>query len=259
MWGGKTVGWGERMREQKTKEYVEATLDDIALANRIAAEVLGRSLDELPPQTRRLLLVLDDFVRTTCEENGVDRSDMHFTLRDVRAFSGLSHDQLWRHMQRLVMLEYLLVHRGGRGQTFVYELLYDGQGKDGTPFLVGLADVEALAKAHGLPVPKEILPPLPRHEPVGETSGKEEGDERTTPTSAGVSRVRLGAFWVGPAGHRKGLAPAPGAGLGGLGSKTAENAHQGLAPETHDDGGRTDGTGDVAHRKLVLRRVSRAL
>ena len=31
------------------------TLDDIALANRLALELLGRSLDELPPQTRRLL------------------------------------------------------------------------------------------------------------------------------------------------------------------------------------------------------------
>ena len=32
---------------------------------------------------------------------------------------------------RLVELEYLLVHRGGRGQSFVYELLYGGEGQDG--------------------------------------------------------------------------------------------------------------------------------
>ena len=36
-------------------EYIEVTLDDIAVANRLACEVLGRSVDELPPQTRRLL------------------------------------------------------------------------------------------------------------------------------------------------------------------------------------------------------------
>ena len=35
-------------------------------------------------------------------------------------------------------------HRGGRGQTFVYELVYDGQGQDGAPFLAGLLDVERL-------------------------------------------------------------------------------------------------------------------
>ena len=40
----------------RTLEYIEVTLDDIAVANRLAHEVLGRSLDELPPQTRRLLL-----------------------------------------------------------------------------------------------------------------------------------------------------------------------------------------------------------
>jgi hypothetical protein len=31
--------------------------------------------------------------------------------------------QLRIHLDRLVALEYLLVHRGGRGQSFVYELL----------------------------------------------------------------------------------------------------------------------------------------
>ena len=41
-------------------------------------------------------------------------------------------------------MEYLLVHRGGRGQSFVYELLYEGQGDDGKPFLMGLIDVDKL-------------------------------------------------------------------------------------------------------------------
>ena len=38
-------------------EYIEVTAADIALANELAHEVLGRSLDELPPQARRLLWV----------------------------------------------------------------------------------------------------------------------------------------------------------------------------------------------------------
>jgi hypothetical protein len=38
----------------------------------------------------------------------------------------------------------VLAHRGRRGQCFVYELLYDGQGKSGKPFLIGLIDVEQL-------------------------------------------------------------------------------------------------------------------
>jgi DNA primase len=35
--------------------YVETTTEDIRVANRVAHDVLGRSLDELPPQTRCLL------------------------------------------------------------------------------------------------------------------------------------------------------------------------------------------------------------
>jgi hypothetical protein len=34
---------------------VRVTLDDIEIANRLASKVLGRSLDDLPPQTRRFL------------------------------------------------------------------------------------------------------------------------------------------------------------------------------------------------------------
>ena len=43
-------------------EYIEATFDDIAVANRLACEALGRSVDELPPQTRRLLGLVDEMV-----------------------------------------------------------------------------------------------------------------------------------------------------------------------------------------------------
>lgn len=46
----KTVPQGEALIE-----YLEVTPTDIALANRLARAVLGQSLDELPPQTRRLL------------------------------------------------------------------------------------------------------------------------------------------------------------------------------------------------------------
>jgi hypothetical protein len=46
-------------------------------------------------------------------------------------------------MTRLQELEYVLVHRGGRGQSFVYELLYDGE-LDDNKHLMGLIDVEKL-------------------------------------------------------------------------------------------------------------------
>jgi hypothetical protein len=53
------------------------------------------------------------------------------------------------HLGRLEEMEYLLAHRGRRGQSFVYEPIYDGQGKDGQPFLIGLIDVERLKQSPG--------------------------------------------------------------------------------------------------------------
>ena len=47
--------------------YIEVTAEDIGVANRLAHEVLGRSLDELPPQTRRLLQLLDEMVAAATE------------------------------------------------------------------------------------------------------------------------------------------------------------------------------------------------
>jgi len=42
----------------------------------------------------------------------------------------------------------LLVHRGGRGQSLVYELLYTGDPTSNDPHLMGLLDTERL-QAHG--------------------------------------------------------------------------------------------------------------
>jgi DNA primase len=125
-------------------EYVEVTLADIEVANRLAHEALGRSLDELSPQTRRLLELVTAMVETQCTAQRIMRTDYRFSRRDVREHAGWSDFQVKMHMHKLEELEYVLVHRGGRGQSFVYELLYDGAGRDGTPFLMGLVDVETL-------------------------------------------------------------------------------------------------------------------
>ena len=131
-------------RRGKAIEYIEVTLDDIAMANQLAHEVLGRSLDELPPQTRRVLHLMETFVSEKTTTLDVLRTDFRFSRREVRHATGIGDTQLRIHLERLTELEYLLVHRGNRGQSFVYELLYDGQGKDGTPFVPGLIDSTTL-------------------------------------------------------------------------------------------------------------------
>jgi DNA primase len=133
-----------REHHGKPFEYIEATLDDIAVANRLTAEVLGRSLDELPPQTRRLLLLVDQMVTAECKRERATRTECRFSRRDVRAFTGWGDTQLRLHLGRLEELEYLLAHRGGRGQSFVYELVFALQGDGTGPVMPGLIDVETL-------------------------------------------------------------------------------------------------------------------
>lgn len=125
-------------------EYIEVTLADIEAANTLAHEVLGRSLDELPPQTRRVLAALSGWVEGVMAERQLRRPDVRFTRSDVRRATGLSDTQCCIHVERLVALEYVLVHRGTRGQSFEYELLYDGSGGNGAPFVAGLIEVDAL-------------------------------------------------------------------------------------------------------------------
>jgi hypothetical protein len=63
----------------------------------------------------------------------------------VREATGLGDTQLKIHLHRLVEMEYILAYPGGRSGSFLYELLYQGQGKDGGRFVLGLLDAERLA------------------------------------------------------------------------------------------------------------------
>jgi DNA primase catalytic core len=188
-------------------EYVEANLADVALANSLASEVLGRSLDELPPQTRRLLVHLDDLVTSVCAKQGVAREDLRFSRRDVRIATGWGDTQLRIHLDRLAALEYVLVHRGGRGQSFVYELLWRGEGKDGRPFLLGLLDTAALVD----PIDEDASSAT-----TTETSRGEEGH------LAGGSRPHRGAFAGGSRGEEDEPDLAPRKGLNGFSHEEAE-------------------------------------
>jgi DNA primase len=126
-----------------TLSYIEVSKDDIALANRIAHEVLGRTLDELPPQTRRLLKLIYALVRERSEREHVKPREVRFTRREVRDYTSWSDNQLKVHCLRLAELEYLLVHGGSRGHVLHYELMYDGAADD-EPRLAGLIEPEEL-------------------------------------------------------------------------------------------------------------------
>lgn len=122
-------------------EYIEVTKDDIALATRLAHEVLGRTLDEMPPQTRKLLVLLKAEVQTQAQRQGMKPGELRFTRRDVRDWLHWGDTQLKIHLGRLLELEYLMLNR--RGLTHEYQLLWDGEDTP-TPHLCGLPDVESL-------------------------------------------------------------------------------------------------------------------
>lgn len=130
----------------KPVRYIEVVPEDIEVANQLACEVLGRCLDELPPQSRRFLELLTDMAADECDKQSIDRGDYRFTQRDIRQYSGWSDFQVKSHLRKLVDLEYVLVHHGGRGQRFIYELLYNGEGRDGARFLMCLSNVQDLKK-----------------------------------------------------------------------------------------------------------------
>lgn len=129
--------------------YIEVTVEDIAVANRLAHEVLGRSLDELPPQTRRLLDLLDGIVAERAAADAIDRELVRLTRRELRDATGWSDTALKVHLARLVDLELVLAHRAERANSFVYELAWNGAGRDGGRFLIGLTDPATLADKRG--------------------------------------------------------------------------------------------------------------
>ena len=145
-------------------DYVEVTLEDIALANQLAPEVLGRSLDELPPQTRTILEQVRALVRSKRASAGSGLPAAHkagdplpalpplhlltFSRRELHEACGWSFTQLRLHLERLIEQEYVGVRCGRMGSQFVYELFIDADAPTGTAH-IPLLDVEKLRRKYG--------------------------------------------------------------------------------------------------------------
>jgi hypothetical protein len=95
----------------ETVEYVDATENDLALADRLAVGVLMRDTTELPPGTEALLGALSAWTGTDA-----------FTRRQAREALTLGDTQLKVHLRRLVDLEYVTATR--RRGTVCYQLCW---------------------------------------------------------------------------------------------------------------------------------------
>ena len=101
--------------------YIEVEEQDIALADRLFA-VLRPGLEELPPQTAKLLGLIEAVVQARADREGLDQCDVRFTRREVREATGWGNTALKTHMARLVDLEHLTVHTGGARRRITYGL-----------------------------------------------------------------------------------------------------------------------------------------
>ncbi|TQE70263.1 CHC2 zinc finger domain-containing protein [Leptospira noguchii] len=119
-------------------EYIEVEKEDMELGSILASKILGRTLEELTPQTKEVLFSLYEMVEKESEEQNLSKNAVRFTRRQARERLGMSDTRLRVHLRRLEELEYLVVRSRGQGQLVEYELLYDGEGREGEEFTLGL-------------------------------------------------------------------------------------------------------------------------
>jgi len=145
--------------EQKNGNAVPAVavdVDDIRLANKLANEILGHSLDELSRPGRDLLMLIEELAtgrlkeqQKRDKESKTKPPDIPFSRRELREFSGWTNTRLHIHLKELVDFEYIVIETGRNGTPFRYRLAWEGQGKDGKRFMLGLKDVDDLADPDG--------------------------------------------------------------------------------------------------------------
>jgi DNA primase len=129
----------------RSVEMLPVTIADIATANRLAPEILGRSLDELAPQTRRLLAHIRALVNAKMESTQQPQSRCLFSRRELREACGWSEFQVRTHLEKLELLEYVGRRHGRQGVGCLHELLMDAAAPE-DQWHIGLIDVAKLAR-----------------------------------------------------------------------------------------------------------------
>jgi DNA primase catalytic core len=124
--------------------FVVVDIEDIRLANQLAHDVLGHSLDELSRPGRDLLGQLGEMKGKRKTGKDEPQSLFSFSRRDIREYTGWSNTRLHIHLKELVDFEYVVVEAGRNGMPYRYRLVYDGQGKDGRKFMLGLKESSEL-------------------------------------------------------------------------------------------------------------------
>ena len=138
-------------------DYIETTLDDIAIANELAHELFGHSLDDLSRPGRELLRLISDYMARQAGPGSGPKGAgpamaggaATFTRRELREAFKWGDTRLRTHLDELVEMEYVVPLSGRFGQTYQYRLVYEPTDEPGR-FLSGLKSVEQLRKTANL-------------------------------------------------------------------------------------------------------------
>jgi len=112
-----------------SREYIEATLDDLEDANKLAEKVLIRTLDELAPPSRTLLKLIQEMVEKQRKKQAKNKKkndeQITFTRKEIRDYVKWSDFQIRTHIKQLEELEYIQPITGNQGKKFSYQLLFE--------------------------------------------------------------------------------------------------------------------------------------
>ncbi len=148
----RTVAFLRQMQKQvkyaEGVEHVEVDEADIRTAGALATEVLGRDLDDLNHVSLDLLMHLERMVhgkigeaRQRSGETVPEPSEVVFSRREIREFTGWAHTRVRRYLKQLIELEFVVMASRRFGAAYRYRLSYDGHGEETEPLLPGLPDV----------------------------------------------------------------------------------------------------------------------
>ena len=108
---------------------------------RFASEALRMTVGCLLNQTRQLLFLMDDLANQTEQQQNITRSQIRFSLQQLRQVTYLESQQLHSQLSRLVKLEFLKAHNSHDDHNVEYELLYNGEGRNEPPVVFDLSEV----------------------------------------------------------------------------------------------------------------------
>ena len=105
--------------------------------------------DDIPPQTLKLLQILQAEVKKQSKK--LESTELYFTRRNIREWTGYSVDQVRHHMHRLVELEQVQIVHRGKGKPTTYRLnnpTLAGGGEGGSSGVLG-KEIVILSKSGG--------------------------------------------------------------------------------------------------------------